>query len=158
MHKRIEKRTRRTRQGQCHCRVQGRGGECDKSGCEWLRGKQRDIVRRAKGQSLWMYCLGVVRGGKSERGNDNRGMRRVLCGEQGESLLETVGDIVTRLEAAVKRFLSPNSLCGLSTSLPLHPPPSPLSSSVLLSFFSLSPFSDRVISYQLPHEGPFQPI
>lgn len=32
-------------------------------------------------------------------------MEYVLCGERGETLLETVGDIVTRLEAAVKRFL-----------------------------------------------------
>lgn len=46
----------------------------------------KDIVRQAKGQSLWKYRLGVVRGEKSGRENDNGGMGYVLCGERGESL------------------------------------------------------------------------
>jgi len=76
---------------------------------------------------------------------------------EGESHPLTVGDIVPRLEAAVKRFL----FTILFAAFPL-----PFLSSLLppfilfctFIFFSLSPFSDRVISYQLPHEGPFQPI
>ena len=106
-------------------------------------------MRRARGQSRLIYCVGVGRGERSGRGNDNQGIEDDLCGELGEWPRLRDRDASSRcLEAAVKRFVSFPFLFAAFPLPFLYPPPSlPLSSSVLLSFFALSPFSDRVISY-----------
>jgi hypothetical protein len=103
-----------------------------------LRGRQKDIVRRARGQSRSRYRLGVGRGERSEKENDSREIGDVLCGELDAlrlRLIETERESGSAgLEAVVKRFLFLFSLW--SFHFPSSTPLTPLSSSVLLSFFS----------------------